>query len=161
MGVTRTAVVITVSDRSASGARADASGPAVAELLVAEGFEVPAPIVVADELDEISATLKDALSQGVDLILTTGGTGLGPRDVTPEATAAVVERAAPGLVELMRAEGLRHTPLAALSRATAGVTGRTLIVNLPGSPKGATESLEALLPVLPHALSVLAGDDAH
>lgn len=161
MGVARRAVVITVSDRSFSAARDDASGPAVVELLAKEGFDVPDPVVVPDEQDEIAAHIRDAVSEGADLVLTTGGTGLGPRDVTPEATALVIEREAPGLVELMRAEGLRHTPLAALSRAKAGIAAHTLIVNLPGSPKGATESLGSLLPVLSHALSVLAGDDAH
>ena len=153
--------MITVSDRSASGDRADESGPAAAQALGDGGFEVSEPTVVPDDLTTIVTHLQAAVATGFDLIVTTGGTGLGPRDVTPEAAAAVIERDVPGIPELMRAAGARRTPMAALSRARAGLAGASLIVNLPGSPKGVRESLEILLPLLPHALEVVAGRDAH
>lgn len=150
--------VLTVSDRSARGEREDLGGPAVAQ--AAEdgipGAVVAARAIVADERSQIAAQLRswaDALH--LDLILTTGGTGFARRDVTPEATLDVVDRLAPGLAEAMRADSLRVTPHAMLSRAVAGIRGRTLIINLPGSPKGAVENLRTALPVLPHALELL------
>lgn len=157
----RRALVITVSDRSAAGHRPDTSGPTAAARLTAAGFEVGEPDVVADDHDELVAALRAGLTAGYDLVVTTGGTGVGPRDITPEATAEVIERDVPGLAELMRVEGRATTPMAVLSRARAGTAGRTLIVNLPGSPTGVTESLDAIADVLGHALDVLAGGDAH
>lgn len=156
----REAIVVTCSNRSAAGEREDASGPALVEALREAGFDVvPDATVVADDEDEIAALLIRLADAGHRLIVTTGGTGLSPTDVTPAATRRVIERDAPGLAELMRAAGLASTPMAALSRGVVGTRGRTLIANLPGSPKGARESLNALLPVLPHALEQLAGGD--
>lgn len=157
----RRALVITVSDRSSSGARQDASGPAVVERLRAARFQVDDPIVVADERDAIAGALQAGVNEGYSLIVTTGGTGLAPRDVTPEATMTIIEKQVPGLAELMRAEGSKKTPMAALSRAVAGTAGQSLIMNLPGSPTGATESLDAVIEVLGHALDVLQGPTAH
>jgi cyclic pyranopterin phosphate synthase len=154
------AVVVTCSNRSAAGKREDASGPALVVALRDAGFDVePAAIVVADDESEIASLLVRLADGGHRLILTTGGTGLTPSDVTPAATRRVLDREAPGLAELMRAAGLASTPMAALSRGLVGTRGRTLIANLPGSPKGAAESLAALLPVLRHALGQLAGED--
>lgn len=154
------AVVIVCSNRSAAGEREDTSGPALVAALSAAGFDVASsPIVTPDDEDAIAALLASLADAGHRLILTTGGTGLTPTDVTPAATRRVIERDAPGLAELMRAAGLSSTPMAALSRGVVGTRGRTLIANLPGSPKGASESLAALLPVLRHALDQLAGGD--
>lgn len=148
--------VLTVSDRAARGTYADEGGPLVRELVEGAGGEVVAHAIVPDERDQIEATLREwADDFGVEVILTTGGTGLGARDVTPEATRAVLDREAPGLAEAMRAAGMRQTPYAALSRQVCGVRGRTLIANLPGSPKAAAECLDAILPVLPHAVEML------
>jgi molybdenum cofactor synthesis domain-containing protein len=153
-------VVVTCSNRSASGERPDASGPALVAALREAGFDTaPEPIVVADDEEAIAALLARLADAGHRLIITTGGTGLTPTDVTPAATRRVLEREAPGLAELMRAAGLASTPMAALSRGVVGTRGVTLIANLPGSPAGATESLAALLPVVRHALDQLAGGD--
>lgn len=154
------AVVVTCSNRSASGERADESGPLLVGLLRDAGFDVaPEPHVVSDDLDAIAGLLRRLADEGHRLIVTTGGTGLSPTDVTPAATRRVIQREAPGLAELMRATGLRSTPMAALSGGVVGTRGQALIANLPGSPRGARESLEALLPVLGHALEQLSGAD--
>jgi molybdopterin adenylyltransferase len=152
--------VLTISDRAWLGTMVDESGPAVCRLLRQAGFEVPEPEVIADERDRIVSLLLSA-SETSELVVTTGGTGLGPRDVTPQATREVIDYEVPGLAELMRAAGLRQTPLAALSRSLAGVRGRCLIINLPGSVKGATESLGAIIPVLDHACELLRGQTGH
>jgi molybdopterin adenylyltransferase len=154
------AAVLTVSDGVAEGSREDASGRAVAEALDAAGFEVARREVVADERDRIERHLRE-LAATASLVVTTGGTGFGPRDATPEATKAVMDREAPGLAEAMRAAGRAGTPMADLSRGVAGTIGGALVLNLPGSPRGAVESLEAVLPVLPHALELLAGHTVH
>ena len=152
--------VVTCSNRSAAGERADESGPALVELLRDAGFDVaPDPHVVPDDAAQIAELLAGLADAGHRLVVTTGGTGLAPTDVTAEATRRVIDREAPGLAEMMRAAGLRSTPMASLSGGVVGIRGRTLIANLPGSPRGARESLEALLPVLPHALEQLAGAD--
>ncbi|RME05809.1 MAG: MogA/MoaB family molybdenum cofactor biosynthesis protein [Anaerolineae bacterium] len=153
--------ILTVSDRSARGEREDASGPALRAFAQARGWEIVAQAIVPDEIPAIQNALihwADALA--CDVILTTGGTGFARRDVTPEATLSVVERPAPGLAEAMRAASLKITPHAMLSRAAAGIRGRTLIVNLPGSPKAAVENLEVIAPVLPHAVQLLREDPA-
>jgi len=150
--------VLTISDRSARGEREDRSGPALAAEMESKGWEVAQAAVVADEPTLISQRLQEWADSGaVDLILTTGSTGFSPRDVAPEATLAVVNRLAPGLAEAMRARGLKQTPHAMLSRAVAGIRGDVLIVNLPGSPKAAHESLQVILPALPHAVELMRG----
>jgi len=150
--------LVTVSDSVASGTRTDRSGPALRERCQQLGWLVVSADVVADERRLLEARLALLADSGqADVILTTGGTGVGPRDVTPEATQAVCQRLIPGLGELMRQKGLQATPTAALSRATAGVRCNTIIVNLPGSPKGAVESLDAIAGLLPHAVEVLSG----
>lgn len=155
-----TAVVVTVSDSVSRGERQDRSGD-TAEALLEADFKLLPRVQIPDHEATISGTLGDLIAGETDLIITVGGTGLGPRDVTPEATRSVIEREAPGLAELIRAAGVKETPLAALSRGVAGTAGSTLIVNLPGSPKAVTENLEALLPVLGHGLRTLKGDTAH
>lgn len=153
------AAVLTVSDSSSAGSRADLSGPAVADALK-EKFEIIGTEIVPDDRERISAALRRLASEA-DLVVTTGGTGLAPRDVTPEATRDVCERLVEGVAERMRAEGVKSTPFAALSRGVCGVLGRALILNLPGSPKGALQSLNAVLGVLPHAIDLLHGKTAH
>lgn len=159
--MSRTATVVTVSDGVTAGTREDTAGPAVAAMLEEAGFAV-ARALVADDRPAIAALLRRlADDEGRDLVVATGGTGLGPRDVTPEATLDVVERLVPGLAEAMRAVGRASTPRADLSRGVCGVRGRTLVLDLPGSPRGATESLGAVVGLLAHAVDLLGGDTAH
>ncbi len=155
-----TAAVLTVSDSAARGEREDLSGPATAELLRKHGFEVIAQRVVADEQPAIAAALVE-LAGLAQLVVTTGGTGIAARDVTPEATRAVCSRLIEGIPEKIRAAGLEKTRYAVLSRGLCGVRGKTLILNLPGSPKGAVESLQSVIDILPHVIDLLAGKTGH
>jgi molybdopterin adenylyltransferase len=155
-----TAAVLTVSDSSASGERADRSGPAIVEALKKRNFSVVATEVVADEQPAIQSAIV-RLAATARLVVTTGGTGVAERDVTPEATRAVCVRLLEGVAERMRFEGVKKTPLAALSRGVCGVRGESLVLNVPGSPKGAVESLEAVIDLLPHALQLLSGNTSH
>ena len=148
--------ILTLSDRSSRGERADASGPALANLIQAEGWSVVKQALLPDEESAIRELLTSwADGSEMDIILTTGGTGFSPRDVTPEATRAIIEREAPGLAEAMRAASLKVTPHAMLSRIVTGIRRKTLIINLPGSPKGAVENFQTVIPVLPHAVQLL------
>jgi molybdopterin adenylyltransferase len=153
--------ILTLSDRSARGERADASGPLLADLIKAQSWSVAKQAILPDEESQIRAIMMQWADSGeMDVILTTGGTGFSPRDVTPEATRAVIQRDTPGLAEAMRAASLSTTPHGMLSRAVAGIRGKTLIVNLPGSPRGAVENLQVVLPVLEHAVQLLREDQA-
>ena len=156
------AAVITVSDACASGHRADTSGQTLVELLSDLGAEIAEKRILSDDLAPLEQTLREICDRGdVNLIVTTGGTGLGPRDNTPEATLKVIEHEAPGLAEAIRAESLKITPMAMISRGVCGVRGGTLIVNLPGSPKAVKESFAVIKPVLSHAADLLAGKTQH
>lgn len=151
--------ILTISDKGSRGERKDLSGPAIEEVLKGIGAEVVRYEIVPDERDMIAERLATWADSGdMDLLVTTGGTGLAPRDVTPEATLSVVERLVPGLPELMRFEGMKQTANACLSRAVAGTRGQTLIVNLPGSPRAVVENLEAILEILPHAIATIRGE---
>jgi len=154
-----TAAVLTVSDRSSRGERPDGAGPRLEKVLRTRGWDILHRRLIPDEISDIQSALREWSRGKVDLIVTTGGTGLGPRDVTPEATEALLEKKLPGLVEWMRREGRKKNHFAALSRAVAGVRQRTLIVNLPGNPSGAAESLALILPALRHARHTLHGGD--
>jgi len=156
------AKILVLSDLATKGEREDRSGPAIRDILEAHGWQAPSLELLPDDLDQI----RDRLiawtdSEDCDAIFTSGGTGIGPRDVTPEATRSVIETEVPGLAELMRSEGTKSTPMAALSRAIAGVRKGKLIVNLPGSPRGARESLESIMEVLPHAIDQIQGRTEH
>jgi molybdenum cofactor synthesis domain-containing protein len=155
-----TVAVLTVSDSASAGTRADLSGPAVKQLLQKNQFTVETCEIVPDEQAAIEAAIR-RLANSAALVVTTGGTGIAARDVTPEATRAVCSRLVEGLAERMRSEGAKKTPLAALSRAVCGLCGTSLIVNLPGSPKAALESLQAIIELLPHALELLQGNTRH
>ena len=154
--------VLTISDSGAKGERQDTSGDVIAEIADREGYRRVFREVVPDEKELIAAKLRDWCDGGqVDLVLTTGGTGLGPRDVTPEATAEVIDIAVPGITEAIRVETMKKTPFAMLSRSVAGVRSGTLVLNLPGSPKGVRECLEVAVPVLPHGLAMIEGRRGH
>ncbi|MGB4221430.1 MAG: MogA/MoaB family molybdenum cofactor biosynthesis protein [Smithellaceae bacterium] len=153
--------IITVSDKGSQGQREDLSGPAIAQVLAGAGFTVSITIIVPDDIGQIAnALIEMSDRERLDLILTTGGTGLSPRDLTPEATLKVLDKEIPGMAEAMRYSGMMVTPHAMLSRAVAGVRGRSLIINLPGSPKGATENLAAVVPALAHAIGKIKGDQS-
>jgi molybdopterin adenylyltransferase len=156
----KTAAVLTISDSSFQGKRKDKSGPAVVRKLKTAGFKVVSTAIIPDEQKQIEAALIQAC-KSARLVVTVGGTGVAPRDVTPEATTAVVERLVPGIPEKMRSDGTKKTPFAALSRGVCGTRGTSLILNLPGSPIAATESLRAVIKMLPHALDLLEGHTDH
>jgi molybdopterin adenylyltransferase len=153
--------VVTCSDAASVGEREDRSGPAVRDLLESRGYTVDAVVVVADTIEFIATAIIDGIEAGNQLVVTTGGTGVAPRDVTPEATMRVCDRLVPGFGELMRATSLQKTPMASLSRAQAATRGTALVVNLPGSVSGAVENLSAVLHLIPHALQLLAGNTEH
>ena len=153
--------IITVSDRSSQGVREDSSGPAIAAVLAGIAIDVRQTLIIPDEKDKIKeAIIKWADIDNLDLIITTGGTGVSPRDLTPDATLEVIDRQLPGVAEAMRHQSMQITPYAMISRAIAGIRGRALIVNLPGSPKGAKENLNVILPALKHAIEKIKGDTA-
>ena len=155
------AQVVTISDGAFHGQREDASGAALVKLLSRDGFEVDGPQVVPDDVERIREAVMTAVERGVDLVVATGGTGLGPRDVTPQAISTIIDYEVPGIGEAMRRAGAGTTPMALLSRSMAGVRKRTLIISVPGSSRGATESLEAVMPVVGHAIQLLHGDTTH
>jgi molybdopterin adenylyltransferase len=153
--------VVTVSDGAFHGKREDKSGPALVEVLSRGGFEVGDPEVVPDEPERINEALLTAVAREIDLVIATGGTGLGPRDLTPQVMSGLIDFEVPGIGEEMRRAGAASTPMAVLSRSIAGVRGRTLLISVPGSPTGAVESLEAVMPILGHAIQLLHGDTSH
>lgn len=155
-----TAAILTISDSASQNKRDDLSGPAIAAILLEQGYNLISTDIVPDDRGRIAATIIH-MCEVAQLVVTTGGTGLSPRDVTPEATASICDKQVPGIAELMRSEGLKQTPLASLSRGICGSRGKSLIINLPGSPKGATASLNAILHLIPHALDLLAGKTDH
>jgi molybdopterin adenylyltransferase len=162
MSKSHRAKILVVSDGSSRGQREDRSGPVVREILEGRGWVVAACEVLPDDVDQIRRRLESWIdSEDCDAVFTSGGTGLGPRDVTPEATRAVIEKEIPGIAELMRSEGVKKTRMAVLSRGLAGMRKGKLIINLPGSPRGAKDSLEAILAVLSHAIDVVQGRTAH
>jgi molybdenum cofactor synthesis domain-containing protein len=152
--------IITVSDKGSQGKRQDLSGPAIAEMLAGAGIEIKHTLIIPDEVEQIQKTIiQFADVEKLDLILTTGGTGVSPRDLTPDATLKVIDKEVPGMAEVMRLASMKITPHAMISRAIAGIGGRCLIINLPGSPKGAKENLAAVLPALQHTIEKIKGDD--
>jgi len=153
--------IITVSDKGSRGQREDLSGPAIAEMLAGTAIEIKHTIIIPDETDKIKETIIDfADVKHLDLILTNGGTGVSPRDLTPDATLQVIDKEIPGMAEAMRQRSMQITPHAMISRAVAGIRGRSLIINLPGSPKGAKENLAVVLPALKHTIEKIKGDDS-
>jgi molybdopterin adenylyltransferase len=155
-----TAAILTISDSCSQGTRDDLSGPTLAAILLEKGFNLISTDIVPDDRGRIAATLIQ-MCEVAQLVVTTGGTGLSPRDVTPEATASICDKQVPGIAELMRTEGLKQTPLASLSRGICGTRAKSLIINLPGSPKGAAASLNSILHLIPHALDLLSGKTEH
>jgi molybdopterin adenylyltransferase len=152
--------ILTVSDRCAWGERTDVSGPEIAAHLPSDDYDIYLRVVVPDEEGEIAMNLVAMCEAGCDLVITTGGTGFAPRDVTPEATVSILDRNAPGIAELLRADGMRNVPTAALGRGVAGIHDQTLIVNLPGSPGAVRDGMRILMPILPHAVALLRGESA-